>query len=256
MLRNIIRLELKRLFGRKKLLVLGILGIGLLIIGTISYLEMWTPQRTSFEAFSFATGIILPMALPLLVGLSTGDLLAEDRRLGLVPLFLSKGVSPYQYIFGKTMGNIIGQTCFTGGLLIIFLLISSLLFPAGPILVYSADYYAGTLAANNPVAYCLGLLLIYVCAATAFSGVALLASVWIKNILVVMSIPTIIYFGLFYLLITSFIEVNPYCYLALNEGSFSTLPLTFSKAGLYWITISFTTHALAIVTFSLKKDYS
>ncbi len=159
---------------------------------------MGTPKRTSFEAFSFATDFILSMALPLLAGLSTGDLLAEDRHLGLVPLFMSRGVSPYQYIFGKAAGSILGQICFTGGLLIIFLLITTLLFPAGPILEYAADY-AEAFAATSPAAYCMVLLLIYVIAATAFSGIALFASVWIKNIFVVVVIPVILYFGAFYL---------------------------------------------------------
>jgi len=156
MLTNIIRLELKRLFGKKKLLVLGTLGLGLLITGIVSYLDCDTPQRTSFEAFSFATGYILPLALPLLAGLSSGDILAEDRHLGLVPLFMSRGVSPYQYISGKAIGGIVGQIFFTGGLLVILLLITFLLFPGGPILTYAADFAKG-LAATNPVAYCMVL---------------------------------------------------------------------------------------------------
>lgn len=101
-------------------------------------------------------------------------------------------------------------------------MITTLLFPAGPILEYAADY-AETLAATSPAAYCMVLLLIYVIAATAFNGIALFTSVWIKNIFVVMIIPVILYFGSFYLLLTFYIEINPYFYLALDEGSFSEL---------------------------------
>ncbi len=253
MLTNIIRLELKRILGKKKLLVLGILGIGLLITGVVIYLEYNTPQRTSFEAFSFATGYILPLALPFLAGLSTGDILAEDRHLGLVQLFMSRGVLPYQYISGKAIGSVVGQICFTGGLLITFLLTTFLLFPAGPILEYAADF-AKAFAATNPMVYCLVLLLIYVCAATAFSGIALLVSVWIENIFVVVVTPTILYFAALYSLSMSLI--NPYCYLALNEGVSSSPSFTFLKVVGYWITISVTVHVLAVMAFSLKKDHS
>lgn len=253
MLTKMLKFELSRLIRKRKLLWLAALGVIALLGGAVNYLGSGTPQRTSFEAFSFATGLILPLLLPLLAGLTTGDILAEDRQLGLQSLILSRGVSPFQYIFAKALGSIVGQICFMGGSLALFFVLIMPFFPVGPILEYTA-YYGRDLAATNPGVYCLTVALIFVSAATAFSGIALLASVWVKNVFAVMVTPVVLYFAALYAIGTeSLVAINPYVRLALLEFS---VPLTLSGVLIYWVVISIVAHVLAVLAFSLKRDYA
>ena len=255
MLTKMLKFELSRLIRKRKLLWLAALGVIALLGGAINYLGHGTPQRTSFEAFSFATDLLLPLLLPLLAGLTTGDVLAEDGQLGLLPLVLSRGVSPFQYVFAKLIASVVGQVCFISGVLALFLVILMPFFPVGPILEYAA-YGSRDFAASSPVAYCLAMALVYISAAVAFSGVALLVSVWVKNAFAVMVAPVILYFAALYTIGTDTplaIEINPYPHLALE---LFRIPYTLSQVVAYWAVIALATHVLTVLAFSLKRDYA
>jgi len=250
MLGNVVKFELKKQF-RKRLLTLAFMEFMLSAVGLGIYLTYSTPQRTSYEAFSFSIFTILPMALPLFAALSTGITLAEERSLGLLPLFLSRGVSPCKYILGKTIGSMMAQTCLTLGTLGAFLLATHMFFPAGPILTFGATC-GQSLALENPLAHCMASILVYVLAALAFNGTALFVSVWVSNIFVVAATPTILYFAAFYISALMNSNLNPYLYLALNQHG----PSTFASVAVYWIIAAVFSHGLAVLCFSLKKNWS
>jgi len=55
-----------------------------------------------------------------------------------------------------------------------------------------AQRYSEAFAYNEPVTYCLLIALLFMAAAVAFNGIALLTSVWVKNTFVVMAAPTLL----------------------------------------------------------------
>ena len=255
MLIKMVKLEQRRLLKKRRLLFLGIIMFIALLGGIIIYFEHSTPKRTSFEVFSFATNMMLPLLLPLLAGFSTGGTLVEDRQSGLLPLVLSRGVSPFQYVTSKVIVSAVGQGCFISGILALFLIALLPFFPTGPILTYAARH-SREFAANQPAAYCLVIALIFTIAAVAFNGIALLLSVWVKNAFVVMAAPIVFYIAALYSIgfdTPLEIALNPYVHLALGEFN---VPLPLAQVVYYWIAIALITHTLTVVAFSLKRDYA
>lgn len=232
----------------------GVIAIALLAGGAVNYLSYYTPQRTSFEAFSFSTTLILPLLLPILASLLTGDSLAEDYRTSLLPLIISRGISARVFIFCKAIVNVVIQILFFGTVLSAFLLALMSGFPEGPISEYALAL-PNSLAAANPLAYCLGLLASYAFAAAAIAGTALLVSVWARNAFVVMVSPTVLYVASLYLL--SFLVpeatlLNPYLLLALGELRAAPSLL---YVMMYWITIAIIMHALAVLSFCQRCNH-
>ena len=250
MLANVTEYELKKQFN-KRLLMVGLIQFILLAAGAGIYLTYATPQRTSYEAFSFSVFTILPMALPFLSALSTGITLAEERSLGLVPLFISRGVSPLQYILGKVIGSATAQICFTCITLAVFLLTTFIFFPKGPILTFGA-HSEEYLAINDPFMHSLACILVYASAALAFSGIALLISVWVSNVFVVAVVPTVAYFAALYIFVLLDSNLNPYFHLALDQSPGPA----FASAGTYWIAVAAISYLLAVLCFTMKKNWS
>lgn len=254
MLIAMFKFELQRLFRRRKLLLLAILGFALLMGGAVSYLDYGVSRRTSYEAFVFAADLILPLLLPFLGGFATGDILVEDLAMGLQPLILSRGVSPRTYALAKALGAVVGQVCLIGGLLGAALLALMPFFPVGPISMFSAGV-APDLAAASPLLYCFSVSLVYVAAAAAFCGVSLLFSVWVRNSFIVMAAPMVLYIVALYALDVNspLIAINPYVRLTLQQ---SGIPgLTLLNAIGYWVLIGTVAYAAAVLAFSLQRDY-
>jgi len=80
-------------------------------------------------------------------------------------------------------------------------------FPHGTIYI-GAQRYSEAFAYNEPVTYCLLIALLFMAAAVAFNGIALLTSVWVKNIFAVMAAPTLLYMGLTYVMSMGPTKVN------------------------------------------------
>lgn len=230
MLSRVFRFELRRLIRRRRLLFLAALGFALLMGGAVTYLDYQTPQATSLEAFTFTTNQILP-------------------------LIMSRGVSPRTYILAKALGSVVGQTCFTAGLLAATLLALMPFFPFGPILQFSARY-AEDLAASNPLLYCLSVSAIYTSAAVAFSGTSLLVSAWVRNRFVVMAAPLVVYIAALYSLDPNshLVAINPYFRLAVGEAYGPGFTLLGSIV--YWILIAVVAYSAAVLAFSLKRDHA
>lgn len=255
MLIKMVKFERRRMLKKRRLLFLGIVLLIVLLWGIINYFGYGVSKRTSFDAFSFATSMMLPLLLPLLAGFFTGGAFAEDQQSGLLPLVLSRGVSPFQYVVSKAIVSAVGQGCFIGGILIVFLIVLFPFLPMGPIMEGAASY-SRAFAYNQPAAYCLVIILIFAIAAVAFNGISLLLSVWIKNVFLVMVAPAILYIAALYSIGTDThleIMLNPYANLALMEFN---VPLPLVQIALYWIVIALVSHILAVAAFSFKKDYA
>jgi hypothetical protein len=242
-----LRFELRRLFRRRKLLLLAILGFVLLMGGAVNYLDYGTGRRTSFEAFIFATDLILPFLLPLFGGFATGDTLAVDR-------LMSRGVSPRTYILAKALGAVVGQVCLIAGILGVALLALMPFFPVGPFSMFSGGL-APDLAAVNPLLYCFSVSLVYITAAVAFCGVSLLLSVWVKNRFVVMASPVVLYIAALYALDVNspLIAINPYARLLLEQAAGAGFTLL-GVIG-YWALLGTFFYTAAVLAFSLQRDY-
>ncbi|HBK85418.1 MAG TPA: hypothetical protein DDZ53_05245 [Firmicutes bacterium] len=251
---RMLKFELRRLFRRRKLLLLAILGFVLLMGGAVNYLDYGTSRRTSFEAFIFVTDLILPFLLPLFGGFATGDTLAVDRLIGLPALIMSRGVSPLTYILAKALGAVVGQVCLIAGILGVALLALMPFFPVGPLSMFSGGLVPD-LAAVNPLLYCLSVSLVYITAAVAFCGVSLLLSIWVKNRFVVMASPVVLYIAALYALDVNspLIAINPYAHLLLEQAAGAGFTLL-GVIG-YWALLRTFFYTAAVLAFSLQRDY-
>jgi len=62
-------------------------------------------------------------------GFFTGGALVADNRSGLLPLIFSRGVSAFEYVTSKVITSALGQMCFIGITLVVFLLLCFLFSP-------------------------------------------------------------------------------------------------------------------------------
>jgi hypothetical protein len=251
---RMIKFEMHRMLKRRKLLAFCVIAIAVLAGGAVEYLDYGTPQRTSLEAFSFSTALVLPLLLPILASLLTGDSLAEDHRMGLLPLIISRGIAARVFILCKAIASVVTQVLFFAVVLLLFLLALTSSFPEGPIFEYALAL-PDNLAVTNPLAYCLGLSAIYAFAAAAFAGTALLVSVWVKNSFVAVVSPTVMYVAVLYLvefLAPEETLLSPYMMLNLLE--LRTAP-SLLYVMMYWIMIAIVMHALAVLSFCLRRNH-
>jgi len=251
---EMIKFEINRLLKRRISLFLGVVLLVALFTGVVEYLGISIPKRTILDVFSFSTSSIMSLLLAPVAGFFTGGALVADNRSGLLPLIFSRGVSAFEYVTSKVITSALGQMCFIGITLVVFFVALLPFFPMGTIYI-GAQRYSEAFAYNEPVTYCLLIALLFMAAAVAFNGIALLTSVWVKNTFVVMAAPTLLYMGLTYVMSMGPTKVNlldPYANLALTDVS---IPVSILHMVCYWAVIALVTHVLAIAAFSLKKDY-
>jgi len=254
LLAEMINFELSRLLKKRTSLFWGVVLLIALFTGVIEYLGMGTPKRTVFDAFSFSTSSIMPLLLAPIAGFFSGGALVEDSRSGLLSLIFSRGVSAFEYVTSKVITSALSQMCFIGITLIVFFVALLPFFPMGSIYI-GAQRYSEAFAYNEPVTYTLFTALLFIAAAVAFNGIALLTSVWVKNTFVVMAAPTLLYMGLAYVMGMDATKVNlidPYANLAFTVVD---IPVSILHMVCYWAVIALVTHVLAIAAFTLKKDY-
>ncbi|HQD07951.1 MAG TPA: hypothetical protein PLG00_04525, partial [Coprothermobacter proteolyticus] len=251
---EMIKFEINRLLKRRTSLFLGIVLLVALFTGVVEYLGISIPKRTIFDVFSFSTSSIMSLLLAPVAGFFTGGALVADSRSGLLSLIFSRGVSAFEYVTSKVITSALGQMCFIGITLVVFFVALLPFFPMGTIYI-GAQRYSEAFAYDEPVTYCFLIALLFMAAAVAFNGIALLTSVWVKNTFVVMAAPTLLYMGLTYVMRMGPTKVNlldPYANLALTDVS---IPVSILHMVCYWAVIALVTHVLAIAAFSLKKDY-
>lgn len=245
-------IETKRLFSERKTWIVSILTLLVFIIGVNEYFIMHSPRRTACEAFSFVTTDIFPLFIPVMVGFSTGDMLVKDRRTGILKLYFARNITPLKYILSKVVAGLCSQICLMSAILLLCLALLHVILPYGPAAEYYARFSEYHAFIEQPLLYCIHLILVYILAASAFGSLAIFSSIWIKNGFIVSLVPTFFCFGTLYLLPASWEKWIPYQYLHL--GAYSKLP-TLSTVIMYWLIFYAVFSIISVAVFCLKQDY-
>lgn len=244
--------EFKRLVKSSKYIIsfslLALLGIGLIIF-TTGGLYGAPDVSGQWTAWSALLKVALPIFLlmPLFIGFVTGASLAEDRHSGYQHFLQVRVSSRLGFVFSRAVG-ILGASFFGG--IASFLLLTIFAFVTLP--SYPIDHNVANIDTlifkQSPYLY-LGLIAIMTgLGVSAMSGIACLASVWIKNPYIVGSIPIGIL--LFSIVLESifkskYLEIFPL--LTLQNRRF-----TFSMIAIAWLVYIVLFYGLTIIFFDNK----
>jgi len=253
---KLISIELKRLLIRKRFRItfFGILIYGIYQI--IYYRMEVSGPYTTYILFFHNTFTELPLFIPIVSGVICGDSVTIDREKGFIYFILSRGVSRGKYILSKGIGMATASAICWGALLFILYLICLIAFPHTTTGIISSNLLRLRnikLFMYSPVLYVFLIIICYMLAIAAFSGISLFTSVWTKNPYVTALMP----FVVFIIGLISFYGplriINPYAYLALNDPVQMFSP-NMHTILLYWFCIIVLMLVLSTIFFNLRED--
>lgn len=222
---NLIRVEIIRLLTRKRiyLLLFFLLFICLytLISREIKFVELKNDVMTQF----FRTFYPLCLLLPLFVGGSVGDSVAEDRSQNYLPYVLVRAKSKSKYLLSKMIGMTLVSASFMALIVLSLFLVNAVKFD----FTVNKSAWESQFFLDHPILSAILIMFSFAWACGAYSAFCVFISQWVKRPYLVACSPFL--FTLLGLLaMPNFLSfMNPYKYLALSSPW-----LDFSSIFLYW----------------------
>lgn len=218
----------------------------------------WGPAYAQVKGALTLHGDWLRLAVPLLAGAAGGSL-AGERRKGITPTLLARGVTRGQYVLSKILGAGASGAILMAAAICGFYVLVGILWPAGCVTWERNESGPGPVPALymvNPLANDLLLAAMSMVAAAAWSIVSVLAGTLTTNRYAAMAAPMVLFivsvvlqaYGVNRLL-------NPYTYLDLQGHYTHTIPVLWRPyaAFLYWSCLAVILAMLSRWIFAQKE---